>query len=130
MVAKMLFQKVLFLELLLHLTKVRQNQLVTNTGLRTVLDPPTYILRSQKVKMNKENRTIGILNSFATDSIKINQPGYVLAEFLTAYRSCKTNYFWKNSYRSFYSRSLRFFWHLLRSNWSIVRGTVRSKTFG
>ena len=93
MVAKMLFQKVLFLELLLHLTKVRQNQLVTNTGLRTVLDPPTYILRSQKVKMNKENRTIGILNSFATDSIKINQPGYVLTEFLTAYRSCKTKYF-------------------------------------
>ena len=26
--------------------------------------------------------------------------------------------------RSLYSTSLRFFWHLLRPNWSIIRGTV------
>ena len=49
---------------------------------------------------------------------------YVLNEFLTAERSCKTKYLWKNSYRSWYLTSLRFFWHLLRLNWSIIRGTV------
>ena len=49
---------------------------------------------------------------------------YVLNKFLTADRSCKTKYFWKNFYINLYSTSLRFFWQLLRQNWSIIRGTV------
>ena len=32
--------------------------------------------------------------------------------------------FLKNSYRSLCFTSLRFFWHLLRPKWSIIRGTV------
>ena len=34
------------------------------------------------------------------------------------------NMFKKNSYRSWYLTSLAFLWHLLRSNWSIIRGIV------
>ena len=35
-----------------------------------------------------------------------------------------TKYFCKKSYRSWQLTSLRFFWHLLRPNWSIIRGAV------
>ena len=49
---------------------------------------------------------------------------YVLNQFLTADRSCTTKYFFKNSYSSWYLTYLRFFWHLLGPNWSIIRGTV------
>ena len=64
-----------------------------------------------------------------TDSIKINRPGYnipmyVLREFLTVDHSYTTKFFWKNSYRNLTSISLRFFWHLLCPNWSIIRDTV------
>ena len=45
------------------------------------------------------------------------QHTYVLNEFLTADCSCITKYFWKNSNKSLQFTSLRFFWHLLRSNW-------------
>ena len=69
--------------------------------------------------------------TWSTDSTKINRPGhnmvrhkYVLNEYLTADCSCTTKCFWKNSYRSLYSTSLRFFLHLLRPNWAIIRGTV------
>ena len=48
---------------------------------------------------------------------------YVLNEFLTADRSWKTEYFWKNSYKSLLLTSLHFFWHRLHQNWSIFRGT-------
>ena len=65
------------------------------------------------------------------DNYRFNQnkpPGaqhtYVLNEFSTANCSCKTKYFCKNSNRSLQSTSLRFFWHLLRPNWSIIRVTV------
>ena len=55
---------------------------------------------------------------------------YVLNEFLRADRSFTTKYFWKNSYESWHLTSLRFFWHLLRPNWSIIRVTVSLWTFG
>ena len=49
---------------------------------------------------------------------------YALNEFLTADGSCTTKYFWKKSYRSLQSASLRFFWLILRQNWLIIGGTV------
>ena len=49
---------------------------------------------------------------------------YVLNEYLTAICSCTTKYFGKNSCRSWYVTSLRFFWHFLRPNRSIFGGTV------
>ena len=53
-----------------------------------------------KSELTKQ-RTITMLD---TDSIKINPPGhtiptYVLNEFLPAHKSCKTKYFWANSYK-------------------------------
>ena len=48
------------------------------------------------------------------------QHTYVLNEFSTADCSCTTRYFWKNSYRSLQSTSLRFIWYLLPPNWSII----------
>ena len=50
-------------------------------------------------------------------------------EFLTADCSCTTKYFWSNPYRSLYSTSLRFFWHILCPNWSTIRDSVRLQTF-
>ena len=52
------------------------------------------------------------------------QHTYVLNESLKADCSCKAKYFWKNSYRSWQTASLCFFWHILRQNWSIIRGTL------
>ena len=49
---------------------------------------------------------------------------YVLSEFLTVDRSYTTKYFWKNSYWSWLVTSLRFFWHLLRPDWPIIRSTA------
>ena len=51
---------------------------------------------------------------------------YVLNQFLSADCSLFMYHkiFLKNSYRSLQSTSLRFFWHLLRQNWSIIRGTM------
>ena len=49
---------------------------------------------------------------------------YVLNEFLTVDHSCTTKHFWKNFNRSLFFTSLRFFWHLLCPNWSIIRDTA------
>ena len=57
-----------------------------------------------------------------TDDYRFNQNN-VLSEFLTDDRSCVRKYFWKNTYISLLSKSLRFFWNLLHPNWSIIRGT-------
>ena len=55
---------------------------------------------------------------------------YELNEYLTADRSCTTDYFLNKSYKSQQLPSLCFFWHPLRPNQSIIRGTVRLETFG
>ena len=64
----------------------------------------------------------------ATDSTKINRPGHNIRMYWTKFRlptaHVQHSIFGKNSYRNLYSTSLRFFWHLLRPNWSIIRATV------
>ena len=69
----------------------------------------------------RENAGQNVLK--CTDSTKINRT-YVQNEFLTADCSCRTKYFSKNSYWRLYSTSLRFLWHLLLPNWSVIRGNV------
>ena len=50
---------------------------------------------------------------------------YALNEFLTTDHLYTTKYLWKDSNRSWLLTSFRFFWHILRSNWSVIRVTAQ-----
>ena len=64
-----------------------------------------------------------------TDLIKINRPGHNILYVCTERIFDRTIHiqqtiFEKNSCKNLQSQSLCFFWHLLRPNQSIIRGTV------
>ena len=79
------------------------------------------ILNNNGYSALKQNK-ITIFRNFQSLAYRFNENKQ--CELLTADRSCTTKYFWKNSDRSLYSTSLHFFYHILRPNWSIIRGTV------
>ena len=77
----------------------------------------SFIQYSTKMSLSniKANRMANYTASQKHESTLLHK--YVLNEFLTVDLSCKTKYFWKNSYRNWLLTQLLFFWHLLRPNW-------------
>ena len=103
-----------------------------------LLRPLRLIWRPPNLAIDFQNSTISLfrptdrVNNLNQKYYRFNQnkPSgtqhtYVLNEFSTVDCSCTTIYFWKNFYRSLQSTSSRFFWHLLRPNWSFTCATAQ-----
>ena len=81
--------------------------------------------------------TFTILNIYSTtlhtDSIKINSPGHNISMYCTSFWQptvhVQQNVFEKSLVENCSPHLYAFFWHFLRSNWSIIRGTVSIWTF-